>query len=77
MSIEELLEPKEMETLIMALRYRYYVLSDPAIPDAVYDSLERKARSILPDDSPVQGLGSDLESSYTEEQKELARLWNL
>lgn len=61
-----------IEDLVMAHRYRYYVVCDPVLPDHIYDVLERQARVILPDTSPVQRVGSDLTSSYTKEQIALA-----
>lgn len=58
----------ELETAVMAHRYLYYVLSEPRLPDLVYDQLERKARDVCPPESPVHGVGSSLPSSYTPAQ---------
>jgi len=58
----------ELETLVMAHRYLYYVLGEPVLSDHSYDVLERAAREICPKDSPVHGIGSSLSTSYTEEQ---------
>jgi NAD-dependent DNA ligase len=59
---------KDYETEVMAHRYLYYVLSEPVLPDMVYDELERRAREVCPPESPVHGVGSSLPSSYTENQ---------
>lgn len=66
------LTPHEAETLVMAHRYLYYVMSDSVLNDAVYDQLEREARAICPPESPVHGVGSSLPSSYSEDQKKKA-----
>ena len=55
----------ELETEVMAHRYLYYVMSEPRLPDLVYDELERKARAACPAESPVHRVGSSLPSSYT------------
>lgn len=52
----------------MAHRYLYYCLGEPVVSDYVYDQMEREARNVLPEDSPVQGVGSSLGSSYTKDQ---------
>ena len=57
--------PEQLEFEVMVNRYRYYVLCEATIPDKEYDLLERKAREALPPDSPVQGVGSNLPSSYS------------
>ena len=57
---------EQMEIEVMAHRYLYYVLSEPVLPDAAYDLLEREARALLPSDSAVQKVGSSLPSSYSE-----------
>lgn len=62
-----------IEDLVMAHRYMYYVLAETVLPDHQYDILERQGRLLLPDTSPVQRVGSDLSSSYTEYQINLAR----
>lgn len=61
-----------IENTVMAHRYLYYVLADPVLSDFAYDDLEREARAVLPEDSPVQGVGSSLPSSYTPAQIALA-----
>lgn len=61
-----------LEQQVLAHRFLYYVLDDPAISDFEYDRLERRARSLLPLDSPVHGVGSSLRSSYPEEIEALA-----
>lgn len=62
-----------LEEFVMAHRYRYYVLAQPSIPDHVYDVLEAQARKILPNNSPVHGVGSDSELSYSPEVIWLAK----
>lgn len=64
--------PHNYEVEVMAHRYLYYVLAEPVLPDMVYDVLEREARAVLPDTSPVHGVGSSLSSSYTEQHKQRA-----
>lgn len=64
---------ENIEDLIMAHRYLYYVLSEPVMADTIYDTLERRARAELPDTSPVHGIGSSLQSSYTSAQIALAQ----
>ena len=51
----------------MVHRYLYYVECQPVISDYEYDMLERKVREVLPETSPVQGVGSSLPSSYSKE----------
>jgi NAD-dependent DNA ligase len=65
-------DEKYYEDLVMAHRYLYYVLAEPVISDWSYDEIERKAREILPESSPVQGVGSGLPGSYSNEQVKLA-----
>ncbi len=60
--------PTELETEVMAHRYLYYVEATPVISDYEYDQLESKARMVCPRDSPINEPGSDLTSSYTEDQ---------
>lgn len=57
----------QLEKLVLAHRYLYYVLDDPIISDFEYDKLEREARASLPEDSPIQDVGSSLRSSYSED----------
>lgn len=61
-----------LETDLMAYRYCYYVLALPAIPDGEYGWLERQALPLLPENSPVHGVGSELVESYSEEVKQRA-----
>lgn len=65
--------PIEYETEVMAHRYLYYVLSEPVLPDLVYDVLEREAREVLPPESAVHKVGSCLPSSYTDVHKQRAK----
>lgn len=64
---------KTIELCLMAYRYAYYIECRPIIVDRHYDLLEGGVRQWLPEDSPIQRVGSDLESSYTPEIRELAR----
>lgn len=56
---------KQIEHEVLAHRYLYYVACEPLLADHEYDVLERAARAVLPDTSPVQGVGSSLPSSYS------------
>ncbi len=60
--------PHCLEVLVMAHRYIYYVMNTNVISDGDYDKLEAQARAVLPDTSPVHGVGSSLADSYTTEQ---------
>jgi DNA ligase (NAD+) len=60
----------KLEHEILVHRYLYYVEAQPVISDFEYDVLERKAREVLPETSPVQGVGSSLPSSYSETIKQ-------
>lgn len=62
----------DYEDEVMAHRYLYYVMSEPVLPDMVYDTIERRAREVCPPESPVHGVGSSLPSSYTDKQIALA-----
>lgn len=59
--------PEWYEREILVHRYLYYVEAQPTISDFEYDILEREARSVLPESSPVHGVGSSLPSSYSED----------
>jgi NAD-dependent DNA ligase len=61
-----------LEDVIMAHRYMYYVLADTRLLDHEYDILERQGRSLLDEASSVHKVGSDLDSSYTQQQKDIA-----
>lgn len=61
-----------IEQQVLVHRFLYYVLDDPVISDFEYDRLECRARSILPLESPVHGVGSSLRSSYPAEIEALA-----
>lgn len=63
----------ELELEVMAHRYLYYVLSEPQMPDLVYDVLERKAQAVCPPESPVHNVGSSLPRSYSPEQVQRAK----
>jgi len=65
-------EAEILEREVLAHRYLYYVLAEPALPDATYDILERRARAVCPTESPVHGVGSSLPSSYSVLVKEYA-----
>ncbi len=57
--------------LMMAMRYAYYVESNPLMQDTDYDTVERFADMTISFHERF-GLGSDQASSYTPEQKALA-----
>lgn len=59
--------------VVMAHRYLYYVEMRPIISDRDYDRLEREALEQIGPDHPLRKPGSEMSSSYTEEQKALAR----
>lgn len=61
-----------LENLVLAHRYLYYVLGDPIISDFEYDILERSARENLPEESPVHSVGSSLKTSYSQTVIKLA-----
>lgn len=58
-----------LEREVLEHRYRYYVLAEPIISDAIYDSIEREAREEQANNpnSPVHTVGSSLPSSYPKE----------
>ena len=60
------LTPMQLEFEVMVNRYLYYVLADTVISDYEYDIIEREARSVLPESSPVHGVGSSLPTSYSD-----------
>lgn len=62
----------EIEKLVMAHRYLYYVLMSPVISDREYDLLELDAYEKAPSDSPVHELGSSLPENYSQEIIDLA-----
>jgi len=62
-----------LEKEILAHRYLYYILNRPILSDREYDIKEKYAKSILPENSPVFSMGSDLESSYPKEVIEFAK----
>lgn len=55
---------KQLEDQVLMHRYLYYVKDSPVISDYVYDQIERDARAVCKEDSPVHGVGSSLASSY-------------
>ncbi len=59
--------PAQLETEVMVHRYLYYVLAQPAMSDYDYDILERQAREVCGEESPVHDVGSDCESDYPKE----------
>lgn len=70
--IEDVFVQETPEDIVMAHRYLYYCLSTPAVSDTVYDCLEREALVGAPESSPLNHPGSDLSSSYSDLQKEIA-----
>ena len=59
--------PEWYEKEILIHRYLYYVESSPVISDFEYDRLEREAREVCEESSPVHRVGSSLPSSYPKE----------
>lgn len=62
----------EIEKLVLAHRYLYYVKSRPVISDRDYDALEKLALAQHSDSETLNAPGSDLQSSYSDEVKALA-----
>ncbi len=62
----------EIEKIVMAHRYLYYVKCEPILSDYAYDLLENQALRIVESNSPINSPGSSLESSYSQEIKDLA-----
>lgn len=62
----------DIEKIVLAHRYLYYVEAQPVISDYEYDVLERKAREIAEPSSKVRQVGSSLPSDYPEEVKRYA-----
>ena len=69
---EPMTEAEILEREVLAHRYLYYVLAEPALPDMEYDIVERRAREVCPPESPVHGVGSSLPSSYPGKVKDYA-----
>ncbi len=65
LSPEAQLDLQYIEDGILAYRYLYYVKHESMIPDHIYDEIERKAKKVLPPESLVHRVGSDLFTSYT------------
>ena len=68
---------RELERTLMAHRYLYYVECSAIISDAKYDRLDRVFLSMLSEDaeSPIKHPGSELRSSYSMDEIELAHEW--
>ena len=66
-----------MERLLMAHRYLYYVECSPTLRDSEYDSIDRVFLQLVPMggelESPLHHPGSELRSSYTTDEIELAK----
>ncbi len=62
----------DMDNLIMAHRYLYYVKATPVISDFEYDKLERKAKTIIPSHHFINLVGSDRDCDYPEWVKKMA-----
>jgi hypothetical protein len=62
------------EDLLLALRYCYYVLAKPLVPDPMYDSMEKKFMESgkCPKDSPLHQCGSDRQEDYLPHVRALA-----
>lgn len=61
-----------IEDQVMVHRYLYYCLGRPLLADHDYDLLEKRAMSVVPDESPIHRPGSCLESSYSASVKATA-----
>lgn len=59
------MSPDKLEHEVLVYRYLYYVESSSPISDFEYDSLEKQARAVLSESSPVHEVGSSLPSSYS------------
>jgi DNA ligase (NAD+) len=71
----------ELRELIAQYDYRYYVLDDPAVPDAEYDRLMRELRTLetqhpqlLTADSPTQRVSGQVGSGFAEVRHRLPML---
>lgn len=68
---------RQMEHLLMAYHYLYYVVCSPTISDRDYDALDREFLTLVPSgggvESPIHHPGSELPRSYTPDEVELAR----
>lgn len=55
-----------MEDILLSLRYCYYVLAKPLIPDPMYDEMERDFMESgkCPKDSMLHHPGSDVQEDY-------------
>ena len=62
----------EIEKIVMAHRYLYYVTCEPVLSDYDYDLLENQALKVAKSNSPINNPGSSLDSSYSQEIKDLA-----
>jgi hypothetical protein len=73
---EEIDPIQELEDSILCHKYLYYVVADPVISNYEYDKLERKARKILPKNSPALKIGSDRVFDYSDKIARMAiDLW--
>jgi len=68
LSMEEL----SIEDQCLVHRYLYYVKSRPIISDREYDMLEKKAILTAPEDHGIRLAGSDMETSYSQNIKDIA-----
>lgn len=70
---KELSPGQRIEAIVMAHRYLYYVLNESILHDLAYDVIERRARAMARlKSSPIQKVGSSIESDYTQYQKDYA-----
>lgn len=58
---------QELERLVLAHRFLYYVIGRPVLPDKTYDDLEERAMAACDMASEVWQPGSDLASDYPPE----------
>lgn len=71
MSVDPVQRATELQELLHAHGYRYYILSQPTISDAEYDQLYNELRALeeahpelITPDSPTQRSGSDLSEDF-------------
>lgn len=68
---------RQMERLLMAHRYLYYVECSPTIRDSEYDRMDREFLKLCPIGGEVESVlhhpGSDMRMSYTPDEIELAK----
>ena len=58
--------PIELENLVMAHRYLYYVKNESVISDYNYDMMEKKTLKIVGNNSPLHKTGSSNKEDYSQ-----------